>query len=75
MKKYISFSVLLCLCIGIVALLFWQFRDPAPDEELGGTSDTDHIAAVATGDTTSTEDTTAVTDTTATEVPVKVIAV
>lgn len=69
MKKYISFSVLLCLCIGVVALLFWQFRDPAPaNEVLGGTSDTDHLAAIATGDTTA-QDTT-VADTTLPSAPV-----
>ena len=52
MKKYISFSVLLCICIGIVGVILWQFRD------LGGIRDglttpvPDDVAAVATGDTT-----------------------
>lgn len=72
MKKYISFSVLLCLCIGVVALLFWQFRDPAPsDEVLDGTDDTDHLAAIATGDTTA--DTTSA-DTTVPPTPVLPVA-
>ena len=53
MKKYISFSVLLCICIGIVGVLLWQFRG-----FMDGSSDptdpvnTDDVAAIATGDTT-----------------------
>ena len=53
MKKYISFSILLCICIGVVGLLLWQFRDFVGGDGTGTDPEgTEDVAAVATGDTT-----------------------
>ena len=49
MKKYISFSVLLCICIGIVGVLLWQFRGFALGDDTPDGSSADDVAAIATG--------------------------
>ena len=49
MKKYISFSVLLCICIGIVGVLLWQFRGFALGGDTPDGSGPDDVAAIATG--------------------------
>lgn len=53
MKKYISFSVLLCICIALVGVILWQFRGLALGDNGDGAPDgTGDVPAIATGDTT-----------------------